>query len=756
MSYNGTKYAQSSISLIIITLFFSLANIISCSYQPHFIISTQQPANRSSSTAVVRETREHLAQQLQAGQNIYGTFEYQPIVHEYQLPGEEQQFLPQGFKDDFSPVGYLWHILHNPSVGYFHTKLDAKLERAPSDQHDKIMRAEMRRWGMYAYPEFREFLQDLLIYNDYMSRIARELTTSVQLKESIACACSDTPDYIAQEAQRIVVLQQRETQKAQVMKCYRDRCDAVHTIFESQRPQLEAQLVTWEQSHPDRVNAYHKTLERCSDRARYGQHHRYTLSQDADTFLRTYNLDPRNYTYGNGNAFQHELMQEIVSGIHNSAAVQLPVHAQNPFAHHVMYHTIHAFDDARTTNSMGDCVSSIKLIDIAHALLDYCKKVSSGSIDITLSSMNYGISMGKGIFYATRDAVINTANIIIHPLETLGNLLQLPFALGELMNAYTPLMPDREEATPEEWDAYFQQLPIAEENCRQLTNKVKEWWQTTPSEKIVQHATYAVASIPINAFIANRMIAFTAGALRYSKSMIMRAASRAAARLRARKIPRLPGPIYIDVEAIPISSSENILHMLQPAPTPPLSAPSIIPPSVITRGALIGISEATITKALENFVMIPDLEGCSHVIERCFNEVAHLTGFARLMKNTLTECALGSIRRGKGNFNELRSALVLKDKGHNIVKFGEEKIGDYPPDIITDQYLVECKNWEFENLALDIAEFNKRTEKLMIQLKNALKAGKIVNKKIMFMSKKPIPTNIAEKISNMGIEILEG
>jgi hypothetical protein len=47
-------------------------------------------------------------------------------------------------------------------------------------------------------------------------------------------------------------------------------------------------------------------------------------------------------------------------------------------------------------------------------------------------------------------------------------------------------------------------------------------------------------------------------------------------------------------------------------------------------------------------------------------------------------------------------------------------------------------------------------KKLMDQLTNAVNAGKIVNKKVLFMSKKPVPHDIYKMISEMGIEIMEG
>lgn len=743
----------------VITLCLVTLSIGSHTYPSCFVISTEKSHYTPSHTSVVRNTREHLTRLKETGKNIYGAFEAQPVLFEYQLPPKEQQLLPRGFTDNFRSVSYLWHMLHSPSVTYFHNKLDALLEYAASNEQANIMRAQMQRWGMYTYLEFREFLQDLLVYNQYILRIAHEIATNALLKESIARACSDAPGYIAQEAQRIADLQQREAQKAQIMQSYRNQCDTVNTIFESQRSELAALLPVWEKEHPKRITAYHKTLEPLTGRTRYTQHHSYTISRDANAFLHTHNLNPQKYVYGSGNAFQHELMQEIIAGIEHSATITLPSQMHNPFAHHIMYHTAHAFDDARATNAMGDCVSSIKLIDIAHTFLDYCKKIGSGAINITLGSMNYGIHIGKGIFYTTRDAFIHNANYILHPIDSIGRILQFPFALGELINAYVPLIPETDIATPEEWDTYFQQLLIAKENCRQLKANIKEWWQTTPSEQILQQATYVIAGIPINAFITARMISFTIDTLRYSRSLAMRAALQAIGKLKARKIPRLSGPIgidvgYIDVEAMPVLPSENNLYMLQPVPTSP--ATPIIPLNIIASAALIGISEATITKALENFIKIPDLEGCPRVIERCFKELSHLPGFAHIMKRTSTKCSVGSISRGKGDCNELRSALVLKDKGHNVLEFGKDKIKNYTPDIITDQYLVECKNWSFEHLAKNPTLLKAKTEQLFDQLSRALEAALTVNKKVLFMSKKPIPLDLAEKVRAMGVEILEG
>ena len=173
-------------------------------------------------------------------------------------------------------------------------------------------------------------------------------------------------------------------------------------------------------------------------------------------------------------------------------------------------------------------------------------------------------------------------------------------------------------------------------------------------------------------------------------------------------------------------------------------------------GALIGIPETIIAKALENFIKIPDLEGCPHVIERCFNELSHLPGFQQLMHKTLKECAMGDPARGKGDLNELRSALVLKDTSHNVLELEGRVIGKYKADIITDKYLVECKNWDFEKLTKEPVKFEAQEKRLMRQLPRALEAAREVNKKVLFMSKKPIPPDIAEKIRDMGIEILEG
>jgi hypothetical protein len=80
----------------------------------------------------------------------------------------------------------------------------------------------------------------------------------------------------------------------------------------------------------------------------------------------------------------------------------------------------------------------------------------------------------------------------------------------------------------------------------------------------------------------------------------------------------------------------------------------------------------------------------------------------------------------------------------------------YIPDIVTDKNFVECKEIDFEKLAHNSSAYKARIKDILNQLEVAILVGHFAHKKILLMSPRMIPCNVAEKIRGMGIEIIDG
>lgn len=107
--------------------------------------------------------------------------------------------LPINFRDNFSASWTLW----DRSTKYFQDQFNQKNRNFNSDEHHAYARAEMRRWAMYKSCEFREFLQTLPVYNDYIFEIAAQLAHDEEFTMLVVKACSEVIDWVLEETQRI-------------------------------------------------------------------------------------------------------------------------------------------------------------------------------------------------------------------------------------------------------------------------------------------------------------------------------------------------------------------------------------------------------------------------------------------------------------------------------------------------------------------------------------------------------------------------
>jgi len=143
--------------------------------------------------------------------------------------------LPPYFCEDFSPVSSFRRSLPIArTVERFRRKFIKKLQRLSIDpdtpQAAWYARAEMRRWGLYIYPEFRAFLQTLPVYDTYIPEIAAQLIHDHEFVSQVTVACNEIPSYVAQEALWIDYKPLLITAKER-WKLHRIRAEACHATI---------------------------------------------------------------------------------------------------------------------------------------------------------------------------------------------------------------------------------------------------------------------------------------------------------------------------------------------------------------------------------------------------------------------------------------------------------------------------------------------------------------------------------------------
>lgn len=493
-------------------------------------------------------------------------------------------------------------------------------------------RAEMRRWSQYRYDGYREFIRTLPMYEDYMLEIAQQYTNDPtfahKLRNTEHQACST----IISEAKRIIKkrTQEAETKKRQSLEKYnRHRQEIAHDIFMEQAPYIDQCVPAWKENNPKRAQAYYKVFEE-NGQSRLEYHE---LSVQAESSLRNYGLHPENYTSLDGNALQHEMLDEIIDGVKIIATIQ------NPFPDKSFDSMMHAttfkvFDGARRVNEMGDCFGASQLIDLAATLVDYSAAAVEG--------------LAEGVIEGVHDGIVGTYHMLRHPLKTVVSLGKVALCIAKMAHDYIPLQQPLWLCTTEQERAdYWRRHARIIQNWADVDKNVETWWRETPTREKIRTMTKGLSSAATNAVVGHQCMQL-AGQVCKLATVETVALFRKAEQVEA-VTAGTPG----DIPKI-MFNSMNGAELIAEAPANMLINKAGVSARLMEYTREFGLSTEQVSKAL---VILEEEGGC---IERFHEVIEKFDGIKGVKNNIETVLHAGDRSNVRGAFFELESGLKLK------------------------------------------------------------------------------------------------
>ena len=313
--------------------------------------------------------------------------------------------LPENFRDDFSSHWYR----PERTVQYFRNQFHEKLHKLGlHNQHDKALpyeRAEMRQWWLYYSCEFRDFLKDFCVYQDYMLEIAAELARDKQFAASVTQACDEAVDWIQDEARRIRYAQRVQEAQQQFRQ-------DVHNAFTRQPEWFDNDTRIFYEDYENSESSRFVKRAQAEAEVKRGEfrftQQSYTLSKEATALLREFDIrGPYHTCYGN--QLQQVIHQECVDLIERTAQLQ----PESPIFEY-QESLVYFIEAAHIDNKVGRTHNASIIADFCYTLLDYGKAVLEGARD--------------GLFGVVQQAIND-------PLQTIASTT-LSIAAGEYMLAY--------------------------------------------------------------------------------------------------------------------------------------------------------------------------------------------------------------------------------------------------------------------------------------------------------------------------------
>jgi len=711
--------------------------------------------------------------------------------------------LPAKFQDNFGSKSFTEQLFYtNRDAAKYQEYFHRNLHKVGACGSLEPARAEMRRWQLYPYAGFRKFLRTLLVYNDYMLEIAAQLQHDPEFAQLLRDSHGYAATYITQEADRI--RKERAAQKREALQCHESelmhqRHDISSKIYRQQLSEIEQHAVVWQKSNTSRYAAYQATIT-----TNYKQTtQQYQISPHAQRMIQELGISHEQYQELCGNTLQQELMQECITGIEKLTTIRQSI-GTHPFQRSIHTEDVHIFEGARQATAMGDCIGSAQLIDLGTTVLEYLYIFAEGA---TVGCIDGGYS-----------AITGTVGMVLHPIHTAQNIGLLAVKVAELAHAYLPplhpnllkidshvpedrISPDSAEA----WNNYSQECKRVAQNWKKLSDDIKQIWHTTPTKTIIYTAAHTLTSVPTNILVAHRCTSLLSTAAQYANPPIMSAVTATSKALSevewisrlsqyfvlntyaithaiktgttavSEKISKLaykyllPAGETAAVEAqtgITLHAAEMELTNTQaPSKSTPTKAvinsynylhgPIELAVQKITMtGKQLGLSEEIITQALAN-LECAEVEGCIKTFAQAIHEFEHIPGAHEVIKKIFDSSVISNkFINAKGSFNELRSGLQIKSEGHTILEFSK-RVGEFEYDIITDKYVIECKNWNWK-------QSKNNAEKLSKLQKQAFRGTAYANqvgKKFIIMLRYPIPAEfyqIEQELLNIGAKIIIG
>ena len=369
----------------------------------------------------------------------------------------------------------------------------------PSEQIKAYMRAEMRNWGRYNQPLFREMLKTLTVHDDYMHEIGAQLAHDAEFREKVQSVRKEAAHYIASQyallsqadkVKREQASQEQREYKQQQETYERQLIDeALGAVFAdcSTRDQstLRQEATGWNFSHPARSFAYQRALAYPNTQERKS----YVIDPVMQRAIEEaggpdcFCCEPELIMAGN--ALQHELMEEIVDLIHRWVEIKLPFDDYS-FERALYRDSMMLLESAYLNNRLGSCGSSAKLIDAGASIIDYCKALADGLV--------------CGGLQGVQNSALGIVETFSHPIVAAQHMGAMAGKIASLIHNYMPpQLPECDDgASQESWIGYHQQCDLVERNWRDAAQAVKRLFRKKPSVAEVRNAAYVVGNVSGN------------------------------------------------------------------------------------------------------------------------------------------------------------------------------------------------------------------------------------------------------------------
>lgn len=286
------------------------------------------------------------------------------------------------------------------------------------------------QYSLYKFSSFREYIAGLEGYHEAMVILNHQITHDPKLAGELSRISTgyreNAKDFIIKEAQKsgpIVAKKHEEFSRAQQAAIAKQRQEialrekqATATIQEQREQHVAATMQTqkddliaiaaagkaiqknesWHKGNMrNRANAIEKTIQ---EDFRSDTRH-YTILSETQSLLQTIGLNDSDFTQCHGNTIQHVIHNEFVTNLNRTALLHTR-HGNNPEVRQILESAVEFTHVGIAYNNAGHVKQAMEISNFVSALVDY------------------GLAVAQGL----KDAAINVAHSVLHPIDTVKNI----------------------------------------------------------------------------------------------------------------------------------------------------------------------------------------------------------------------------------------------------------------------------------------------------------------------------------------------
>jgi hypothetical protein len=574
----------------------------------------------------------------------------------------------------------------------------------------------------YQIPSFRAYIAGLEGYHEAIVSFNHQIKNDPSLAHKLSHIPIDpktnVKDFIAQEslksavivakknqelarAQQAAIVKQREEVAAAIQK---QREQQVTDIIKAQKEDLAAVIdaakaIKESQSGNDKVileRAY--VIEKTIQEDFSSRTQKHTVLPVAHSLLQSLGHDANNFTQCRGNTLQQHIHDEFVTNLNRTAMLHAQ-HGNNPEVRQIFESVAEFTQVGIAYNNAGHVKQAMEISNLVSALVDY------------------GLAVAQGL----KDAVINVAHSVLHPIDTVKNIARTAKIAGYCLGKVLYVIADVELTLETDPIAGEEKLLVYQKNIQAMWHTIQEKYNETSGPEIVRAAT----SVTAEAFL-------TAECLGAAKNFYGKAHAKALEL--ATKVER---GVATAPELLASAEGLEVLIANEAAETVMLST---------AENASSGSASRTVSSTLKT--MHEPIAW--HELDPSLGDITKLQKSEEFLKSIQPAARADHpliklvqngqknslhLSNARGALYELEVALKLEEKGEKVLNFGEKIKSaaisakkEY--DVVTQTKLIECKNWNWE-----IIEKNEWTSKFGQKHLIAQEHGKIFE----IYSKQPIP-----------------